>query len=190
MLASVWSGTKWHQVAQWHQVAPSGTLSVSVGEYVKWHQVAPSGTLSVSVGEYVKWHQVAPSGTLSVGEYVKWHRVAPSGTLTVTIWRWVALSGTKWHTDCHQVALSGTKWHTHCHQVGSKVWSRARSIRGIGWIERALNHIFSILRRMNMPYLRTKWRWVALSGTKWRTHCHQVAAKSGPEPVLCERLGG
>ena len=177
------------QCWQVFEVAPSGT---------KWHtwcwhvsEVAPSGT---------KWHtqcwrvfEVAPSGTLSVGKYLKWHQVAPSGTLTVTIWRWVALSGTKWHTDCHQVALSGTEWHQVAHSLppsGSKVWSRARSIRGIGWIERALNHIFSILRRMNMPYLRTKWRWVALSGTKWHTHCHQVAAKSGPEPVLSEGLGG
>ena len=189
MLASVWSGTKWHQVAhsvlariwsgtKWHtqcwqvfEVAPSGT---------KWHtqcwhvfEVAPSGT---------RWHsqcwqvfEVAPS---------KWHQVAHSLSPFGAEWLWVAPN---------QVALSGSEWHQVAHSLppsGSKVWSRARSIRGIGWIERALDHILSILRRMNVPYLRTKWRWVALSGTKWHTHCHQVAAKSGPEPVLSEGLGG
>ena len=105
--------------------------------------------------------------------------MAPSGTLTATKWQqslvqspfdprdWVDRTGSRAYfkyfetnehaLSPHQVALSGIEWHQVAHSLspsGSKVRSRARSIRGIGWIERALDHISTILRRMNMPYLR------------------------------------
>ena len=130
----------------------------------------------------------------SVWSGTKWHQVAHS--VLASIW-----SGTKWHTHCHHLALIGSEWHQVAHWLspsGTKShWvAPSGTLTATKWQQslvqspRALDHILSILRWMNMPYLRTKWRWVALSGTKWRTHCHQVAAKSGPEPVLSEGLGG
>ena len=113
--------------------------------------------------------EVAPSGT-------KWHQVAHS--VLARIW-----SGTKWHQVAHsvlasiwsvapsgkylkwhQVAPSGTKWHTHCHHL---------ALSGSEWHQVA--HWLSPSG--------TKWHWVAPSGTL-------TAAKSGPEPVLSEGLGG